>query len=159
LFVNVNSTMSIIILTCDGGSRSNPGPAASGFAIWKVPEKIYDPETLLELSQNHEPTFYGGSYLGTATNNQAEWKAVLFGLEEILNKYGSKAEVQVFLDSELVIRQISGQYKVKHPDLIPLHKHLKTLSIQFRSITFSHIFRKYNKKADEIVNQILDENA
>jgi ribonuclease HI len=150
--------MSNIVLTCDGGSRQNPGPAASGFVIYKVTEKIYEPDTLLDPIKIGEPAIAGGKYLGIATNNQAEWKAVIFGLEEILNSFGGDSEVQVFLDSELVIRQISGQYKVKHPDLIPLHQKVKALMREFKSISFAHIYRKFNKEADAMVNKILDEN-
>jgi ribonuclease HI len=150
--------MSNIVLTCDGGSRQNPGPAASGYVIYTVSEKVYEPETLLDPIKIGEPAIIGGKYLGIATNNQAEWQAVALGLEEILAKFGTESEVQVFLDSELVIRQISGQYKVKHPDLIPIHQKVKGLIKEFKSISFAHIYRKFNKEADAIVNRILDEN-
>ncbi|MEM1311926.1 MAG: ribonuclease HI family protein [Patescibacteria group bacterium] len=150
--------MSIIILTCDGGSRLNPGPSATGYAVWQSENKIYDPEVLLSLSSEVDPVDYGGSYLGVSTNNQAEWKALLEGLDSVKRRFGCNTEVQAFLDSELVVKQISGQYKVKHPDLIPLSKKLKTLNTELKSISYTHILRKYNKKADSIVNQILDDN-
>jgi ribonuclease HI len=145
------------VLMSDGGSRGNPGPAATGYVIYPNYQKIFYPEEIEKLTQNIPPVIQGGQYLGETTNNQAEWKALIQGLQEIEKNYGYDCEVQAFLDSELVVRQISGQYKVKNLDLKPLHEQLKELAKKFKFVSFSHVLRQYNKQADKMVNQILDE--
>lgn len=123
----------------DGGSRGNPGPAASGVVI---------------LTANDEVIEGFGRFLGEATNNVAEWTAVKFALEEA-KKYQPK-HIDFFMDSELVCKQLNGQYRVKHPGLIPIYLEVKKLAAEF-DITFAHVYRAYNKLADAQVNIAIDE--
>ena len=123
----------------DGGSRGNPGPSASGFVILDMEDNV-----LVDK----------GVYLGVTTNNQAEYMALKFALEEC-RKEGA-LEVQVYLDSLLVVNQMKGIFKVKNRDLWPIHDAIKQLSKQFKKISFSHVPREFNKLADAAVNRALD---
>jgi ribonuclease HI len=129
-------------LFADGGARGNPGPAALGAVL--VGE---DGAILREV----------GQYLGTATNNVAEWSALLAGLTAALEL--GVEDLVVRMDSELVVRQVSGVYRVKHPDLIPLHGKARQLLRRFRSVDVAHVPRKQNALADRVVNAVLDARA
>ncbi len=129
-------------LFTDGGSRGNPGPAASG-AVLVAP----DGRILHEV----------GHFLGIATNNVAEWTAVQLGLEAAL-EHGVRS-LAVRMDSELVVRQLSGEYRVKHPDLQPLHKRVTSLLRKFSHVDIAHVRRKENALADAVVNRVLDQEA
>ena len=94
-----------------------------------------------------------GVYLGTGTNNNAEWLAVKFALEAIA-KYKPKT-VHAFMDSELVCKQLNGQYRVKHPDLQPIYRDVVALAKGY-DITFEHVYREKNKLADAQVNLAID---
>jgi ribonuclease HI len=96
-------------------------------------------------------------YLGRASNNVAEYQALIHALAYAL-EHGA-TEVKVFSDSELVVRQISGQYRVKHPDMVPLHGKAKGLLSRFRQASVAHVRREQNKDADRLANQALDEKA
>ena len=128
-------------LYADGGSRGNPGPAASGAVLYAE-----DGEVLEEV----------GTFLGVTTNNVAEWTALLEGLRAALAR--GIDDIAVRMDSELVVRQLDGTYRVKHPGLIPLHAEAKTLLRKFRRVDVQHVRREANKAADAVVNQILDAN-
>lgn len=123
----------------DGGSRGNPGPSASGFVIMDLDD------TIIKKS---------GIYLGVTTNNQAEYQALKFGLEEA-QKLGVR-EVAVFMDSLLVINQMKGIFKVKNRDLWPIHESIKEIAKQFKKVTYTHVPRELNKLADAEVNTTLD---
>lgn len=97
-----------------------------------------------------------GTFLGRATNNVAEWTGVVTGLEAALS-LGIR-DLAVRLDSELVVKQISGEYRVKNEALIPLHQQAKTLLRQFERVDVRHVPRAQNKVADALVNQVLDAN-
>jgi ribonuclease HI len=125
----------------DGGSRGNPGPAASGAVLFGE-----DGEVLREV----------GTYLGVATNNVAEWTGLVTGLEAALEL--GVDDLAVRLDSELVVKQISGAYRVKHEGLIPLHAKAKALLRKFARVDVRHVRRKENAAADALVNQVLDAN-
>lgn len=126
----------------DGGSRGNPGPSASGYVIMTTNEEIIDE---------------GGEYLGITTNNQAEYQAVKLGLQ---NAVKFKPDIiHFFIDSELVVKQMNGEYKIKNRDLWPIHSDIKKLAQQFKEVTFTHVRRENNKLADAQVNKILDEYA
>jgi ribonuclease HI len=129
-------------LFADGGSRGNPGPAAGGAVLYAE-----DGTALAEV----------GEYLGVATNNVAEWKALLAGLAKA-RELGVE-ELAVRLDSELVVRQLTGVYRVKHADLIPLAQRAKSLLRDFRSVDVQHVRRKDNAAADAVVNAVLDAAA
>ena len=126
----------------DGGARGNPGPAAVG-AVVSTP----DGDVLAEE----------GRYIGAATNNVAEYRAVLLGLE-LARSIGAR-EVEVVNDSELVARQIGGQYKVKNPGLRPLWQDTIGALREFDSWSVQNVPRALNARADELVNEVLDREA
>lgn len=123
----------------DGGSRGNPGPAASGAVLFDESGAV-----LREV----------GTFLGVATNNVAEWTGLVTGLEAALEL--GVDDLAVRLDSELVVKQISGAYRVKHKGLIPLHAKAKALLRKFARVDVQHVRRKENAAADALVNQVLD---
>jgi ribonuclease HI len=131
-----------VTLYADGGSRGNPGPSACGYVLLDVDEQV-----LVDK----------GVYLGITTNNQAEYQGLKLGLEEA-RRMGAK-EVDVRLDSLLVINQMKGVFKVKNRDLWPIHQSIKELAANFRKVTFTHVPRELNKMADAAVNRALDEAA
>lgn len=125
-------------LNTDGGSRGNPGPAAIGGVIKNEREEI--------------ATF--SKYIGKKTNNQAEYAALIIGL-----KYAMKhnvAELTCRLDSQLIVKQLNGEYKVKHEMMKPLFAEVQKLSKNFENISFEHVKREKNKEADALVNKALD---
>ena len=133
-------------LYADGGARGNPGPAGSGAVVFDAAGK-----RVIEVSD----------YIGETTNNVAEYEAVLRGLTKLKDEYApgffSYTPVTVRLDSELVVKQLRGEYKVKHPNLIPRYLELKNLVTRhFPKITFEHVRREFNKDADALANQAMD---
>jgi ribonuclease HI len=131
-----------LTIFADGGSRGNPGPAASGAVV---------------TDENGAVLREVGTYLGIATNNVAEWTGLITGLEAALEL--GATEIAVRLDSELVIKQLSGVYRVKHPSMIPLHAKAKALLRKFSHVDLAHIPRRRNAAADAVVNAVLDERA
>ena len=127
----------------DGGARGNPGPAAIGAVIqYDGKEKEY------------------GEAIGKATNNVAEYQAIIFALKKIKQLIGKekskKREVEVKADTELVIKQINREYKIKKDGLKDYFIELWNLTQDFKKVTFTHILRNKNKNADRLVNQALD---
>lgn len=131
-----------IKLYADGGSRGNPGPSASGYVLMTMGNVVIKKS---------------GIYLGITTNNQAEYQALKLGLEEA-EKMGAR-EVEVYLDSLLVVNQMKGIFKVKNRDLWPIHEAIKEQVKQFKKVTFTHVPRELNKLADAEVNTTLDAEA
>ena len=129
-------------LYTDGGSRGNPGKSACAFVICKVDG------TVVEKS---------GQYIGVATNNQAEYTGFLRGLERARDLGINK--VILMSDSELVVNQMNGKYKVKNQELAPLHQQVREIADSFGSVQFVYVPRELNKTADLEVNRILDDNA
>lgn len=129
-------------LFTDGGSRGNPGPSAAAFVICKMDNSVVEKS---------------GKYLGMTTNNQAEYQALIAGLERVREL--RPTELEVIMDSELVIKQLQGLYKVKKPELMPLFNQAKELSRQIPSISFNHVLRSANSVADAEVNRILDSQS
>ena len=134
--------MSKIIIHSDGGARGNPGPAGIG-AILNAEDGI----VLAEISK----------YIGETTNNQAEYKALIAGLEKA--KELKAEEVDCYLDSELVVKQLNHEYKVKSQDLAPLFLNIHNLSLSFKKIKFIHVRREYNKEADRLANEAMDRHS
>lgn len=126
---------------CDGGSRGNPGPAASGVVIKTTEDKV-----LASLCE-----FYGDQ-----TNNYAEYSAVILALKW-LHEQGF-TEADFYLDSQLVVRQLSGQYKVKNANLKPLYNQIISL-LEGMNTSFTHVYRADNTEADAMVNKCLDEQT
>lgn len=125
-------------LQCDGASRGNPGPAALGLVVSLDGQEIY----------RH------GRALGTLTNNQAEYRSLLAGLEAV-RRLGFR-RIEVAMDSELVIRQLEGRYKVKNAGLMPLHAAAKTALAGFDDARLRHVPRGENAAADALANEALD---
>ncbi len=130
-------TEQVIIFT-DGASRGNPGPAAIGATL-----KDKQGNSITSISQP----------IGRATNNQAEYRAIIAAIEEAI-KLGAK-QVNVHSDSELVVRQINGQYRVKKASLKPLYQQVKRLQDQLKDFSISLIPREENKEADTLANMAL----
>lgn len=132
----------------DGGARGNPGPAGAGALIQDA-----DGNTVKEVSQ----------YLGRRTNNWAEYEAVALGLEALRKQLGTKkaktAAVTVKLDSELVVKQLNGEYQVREETLYPQFMQVWNLRVQMPNTTFTHIPRAQNKRADALANQAMDNGA
>ncbi len=133
--------MQLIIFT-DGGARGNPGPAGAGIVI-----KNAAGENLAAF----------GEYLGEMTNNQAEYRALIFALEKAKELGG--AEIKCFSDSELMVKQLNYEYKMRNQELAPLFLKIHNLSSNFKKISFRHITRDKNKEADALVNQALDRKS
>jgi len=128
-----------VLIYTDGAARGNPGPAGAG-AILRDAEGTV-------LAEIAEP-------LGRATNNVAEWTAVLLALEEA-RRLGA-TQVDLRMDSQLVARQISGIYRVKHPDLKPIHAAVMDLLRTLDTYTVGHVPRELNKEADRLSNVAID---
>jgi len=126
-------------LYTDGGARGNPGPAAIAYVVCDLKDNVVEKS---------------GKYIGVTTNNQAEYQASLLGLQRI-KELGADA-VEICMDSELVVKQINGLYKIKNNDLRPWYTQIMQLAGQFKSIKFVHVPRALNKEADAEVNRILD---
>ena len=132
----------VLHLHIDGASRGNPGEAGFGVHV-TTPDGT-------DVAQ-----LYG--YLGVASNNVAEYQALLHGLRYALARGARK--VHVFSDSQLVVRQMSGAYRVKHPAMVPLHREARDLARRFEELRLDHVRREQNKDADRLANVALDERA
>lgn len=130
--------MNLIIYT-DGGARGNPGPAGIGVAI-------YD--------SGMRPIAEVSKFLGVATNNQAEYQAVIAAFRKAAELGAS--ELDFYLDSELVVKQLKREYKVKNKDLAPLFLTIHNLSLDFKRISYTHIPRERNQEADRLANEAMD---
>jgi ribonuclease HI len=127
------------VIFADGASRGNPGPAAIGATIKDKRGKL-----ITFISQR----------IGRATNNQAEYRAIITALEEAI-RLGAK-QVDIKTDSELVVKQINGEYRVKKATLKPLYQQVKQLQGLLESFTITHILRQQNIEADKLANKALD---
>ncbi|RAV16273.1 bifunctional RNase H/acid phosphatase [Mycolicibacterium sp. GF69] len=132
-----------VIVEADGGSRGNPGPAGYGSVVWSAGHAA----VLAESKQA----------IGRATNNVAEYRGLIAGLEEAASLGAS--EVDVRMDSKLVVEQMSGRWKVKHPDIAPLHQQATALASGFDRITYQWIPRAENSHADRLANEAMDAAA
>lgn len=130
----------MVLVNCDGGSRGNPGPAAIGVVVWDEKRRV-----LKEL----------GERIGITTSNVAEYKALAKALE-LASAY-THNEVHVFMDSELVARQVKGLYKVKASHLLPLLANVKRCEGAFRRVVYSNVPRedRFQSEADRLVNEAL----
>ena len=137
--------MKQITIFSDGGARGNPGHGGYGFVILDGKTNLYK----------------GKKYLGTTTNNQAEYQGILNALKYVKEKIASKdKQIQIIcnLDSKLIVEQLNGNYKVKNEGLKPLYWEIRELIIELGGkIMFKHIAREYNKQADLLVNEAIDE--
>ncbi|MCK9360972.1 ribonuclease HI family protein [Patescibacteria group bacterium] len=129
-----------LTIRTDGGARGNPGPAGIGVVIEDEKGKVLEEHA---------------KFLGVKTNNQAEYEAAILGLERA--KKLEADSVKVFADSELLVKQAMGVYKVKHENIKPLHARLKALMLQIGHVKFEHVRREKNTHADALSNQAMDE--
>ncbi len=131
----------IIDVYCDGGARGNPGEAAYGFVVFKKGKKTYSE----------------GKKIGIATNNVAEYAAVIGALKHLLSMNYNLSSIKFFLDSKLVVEQLSGRWKIKNENLRSLYYSIKTLELSLgKKTTYTHIPREKNTEADRMVNLALD---
>jgi ribonuclease HI len=126
------------VLRTDGGARGNPGPAGAGFV----------------LERDGEVVVRGGAFLGETTNNIAEYEALIWGLENAADAGASN--LIAYADSELVVKQMTGEYKVKHAGLKPLFARARDLSRALGHVDFVHVRREDNRLADELANEAMD---
>jgi ribonuclease HI len=129
-----------LVVHTDGAARGNPGPAGAGAVL----RDAGDGRIVAEIAQP----------LGRATNNVAEWTAVLLALEEALRLGATHVDLR--MDSQLVARQIAGIYRVKHPDLQPLHRQVMQLLARIGGYSVGHVPRELNKDADRLSNVAID---
>ncbi|MDE2078905.1 MAG: ribonuclease HI family protein [Patescibacteria group bacterium] len=138
--------MQSITIYTDGGARGNPGPAGSGAVVYDGDTKV------AEISE----------YLGIRTNNFAEYTALVLALERCVALFGARIErpVEVRMDSELIVKQMKGEYKVKHPVLRDRHLAVRRLIEEsFPHISFTHVRREQNKEADKLANDAMDNGS
>ena len=131
-----------LTLYCDGGSRGNPGPSAIGAVVYDAATD--PPELLASVSE----------CIGVTTNNVAEYKALIAGLEAVAHLRARVVHVRA--DSLLVIKQLRGEWKVKHTNIKPLYTEARTLLAEYEIVDLQHVRRELNTEADALVNQALD---
>lgn len=133
------------LIQTDGGARGNPGPAALGYVV-------YDRKGVEVISE--------GRYLGEKTNNEAEYQAAVSALEALKGKIGKstakKSSVELRADSELMVKQMNGEYKISNERIQPLFLRLWNMAVDFREVRFVAVPREENKRADGLVNEALD---
>ena len=137
--------MGKIVIYTDGGSKGNPGPAGAGVVITDVKERV-----IKEYA----------NFIGVRTNNEAEYEAVILGLQKIKALLGKKkiknTKIEFRMDSQLVVRQLNGQYKIEEERLFPLFIKIWNLKMDFGPVSFTEIPREKNKDADKLVNEAID---
>jgi ribonuclease HI len=129
-----------LLIHTDGAARGNPGPAGAGALL----QDAETGETVAEIAE----------FLGVRTNNYAEWTAVELAVKQALALDASIIDLRT--DSELVARQIAGRYRVKHPDLKPIHARVMALLAEFTTYTVGHVPRERNREADRLSNVAID---
>ena len=133
------------IIYIDGGSRGNPGPSAFGVAFFDI--------------QGHIIKSYS-DYIGEATNNVAEYQGLIFALKKAKAFFGKdkikNMEIEIRSDSELLIKQMTGEYKIQNPNIQTLFLKAWNLKIDFKNLNFALVSREQNKQADRLVNEALD---
>lgn len=134
----LNLQMKYILYT-DGGSRGNPGKAAVAAFLFDENDRLVD---------------FDSKYIGIATNNQAEYEGLILGMQ--LATKNNVKELEVRMDSELVVKQINGEYKVKDDKMLELKKSIDKELKNFDTITLGHVRREFNKFSDKLVNHTLD---
>jgi ribonuclease HI len=132
----------VLRLYTDGAARGNPGPAGLGMII--------EDDQGMRLWGGHR-------YVGTATNNRAEYLALIDGLRKVAE--WKPDALEVYMDSQLVVEQVSGRYKVRHADLQPLHRQALGLLRGFPRVNVSHVPRERNRGADALANRAIDEGT
>jgi ribonuclease HI len=132
-----------LLIHTDGAARGNPGPSGAGAVL----RDAADGSLVAEIA----------TFLGVRTNNYAEWTAVELALDEALTQGATHVDLRT--DSELVARQIAGRYRVKHPDLKPIHARVMAQLARFDGYTVGHVPRELNKEADRLSNVAIDQRG
>jgi broad specificity phosphatase PhoE/ribonuclease HI len=132
-----------VVVEADGGSRGNPGPAGYGAVVWSADRAVL-------LAERKES-------IGTATNNVAEYRGLIAGLEAAADV--GATEVVVAMDSKLVVEQMTGRWRVKHADMIPLNEKARSLAAEFDHVSYGWIPREKNSHADRLANEAMDAAA
>ncbi len=134
-----------LIVFTDGGSRGNPGPAGVGVVV------VNDKKQILKRYAKN---------IGIRTNNEAEYEAVILAFQKIKHLFGKdkikKMNIDVRMDSQLVVRQMNGEYRVKEEKLFPLFIKIWNAKIGFGNVSFNHVPREKNKEADALANEAMD---
>lgn len=146
--IDTNQTSTVLHAYTDGGSRGNPGPAAAAWLVFKRLDTGTD-----------ELVSFSADYLGDTTNNDAEYSALLNlfkGLPKVLPAEAGKIEIICHLDSELVVKQLRGEYKIKDNNLKQHAEKIKSLAAAYKQVSFVHVPRSLNHYADRLVNICLD---
>lgn len=137
-----------IIIYTDGGSRGNPGPSAIGVVF---------------CNEKGQAIKKYGELLGEATNNEAEYQAVIFALKKFKALFGKNlaenSDVEVRADSEFLVKQLEGEYKILDPKIQPLFLSVWNLKLDFKKVKFKFVSRQNNKTADSLVNEALDDKG
>jgi ribonuclease HI len=128
-----------MILNTDGGARGNPGPGACAYVLKNLQGNV---------------VAEGSTYLGVCTNNEAEYQGLILGLEHASKE--ATQDLEILMDSELVVKQLKGLYRVKEPRLQKLFQQVETLEKKFSTVNYLHIPREKNTEADKLVNKELD---
>jgi len=140
--------MKKIIIYTDGGSRGNPGPSAIGVVFCNERGEIFKKYS---------------EYLGETTNNEAEYRAVIFALKKFKALFGKKlaksSEIELRSDSELLIKQLNGEYKILEPKIQSIFIEIWNLKLDFKKVRFKLISREKNQEADRLVNEALDNKS
>ncbi len=123
----------------DGGARGNPGAAGGGFAVYRGGKLVGK----------------GSEYFGEKTNNQAEYLALRLALREVYDKY-SDLKINCYMDSQLVVEQMNGNYKVKSANVKPIFEEVRRIADQFKHFTIRHVMREQNEMADQLANEAMD---
>jgi ribonuclease HI len=131
-----------LVVNVDGGARGNPGPAAIAAVVAEPDGRVVEERSEL---------------IGPATNNVAEYRALLLGIE-VARELGAR-EIELIGDSELVVRQVRGEYKVKDPALRQLHGRVREALADLERWSIGHVRREANERADQLVNEVLDAAA
>lgn len=142
------------LIHTDGGARGNPGPAAAGVVISAIGEPTSSGESPSGWKKEY------GEYLGETTNNEAEYRAVILALKKVKHLIGGEkaknSSIEIHMDSELLEKQLNGEYKIKDENIKNLFLEIWNLKIGFGEIVFKYIPREKNVEADTIVNQVLN---
>ena len=146
VYLNESARYDTLELYCDGGSRGNPGPGAAGFLIFDI-----------SSSDKKRCLSRGGKYFEFCTNNYAECQSLNLGLKAVLDNFQVKKSLKIYMDSQLIVKQIQKDYKIKNPDLKVLHQQIQSSLDVLPDYKIFHVPRILNRDADAIVNQILDQ--
>lgn len=133
-----------VVIFSDGGARNNPGPGAGGAVVY--------------FDENHQ-VLGVGNYYGKVTNNQAEYRALVDAVNLVIKHYEedlSVVELEVYLDSELMVKQLNGEYQVRNHELKEFYDDLQLKMSKFGKTDINHVLRANNKLADSLVNAVLD---